>query len=50
MRLIIVSGVVQGTLNIGRVGPDEPPFTDNEFDLTKLFAGQASLALRNAEM
>ena len=47
---LIVSGVVQGTLNIGRVGEHEPPFTANEFELTKLFAGQASLALRNAEV
>jgi diguanylate cyclase (GGDEF)-like protein len=30
--------------------PDEAPFDDLEFELVKLFAGQVSIALRNAEM
>ena len=41
-----------GTLNISRlVGGDgnTDGFTEDEFELTKLFAGQASIALRNAE-
>jgi diguanylate cyclase (GGDEF)-like protein/excisionase family DNA binding protein len=44
-----VGAEVIGTLNIGRVGGDEAHFTQNEFELTKLFAGQASIALENAE-
>ncbi len=42
-------GSVIGTLNIGRMGADESHFSPNEFELTKLFAGQASIALQNAE-
>ena len=44
-----VGAEVIGTLNIGRVGGPEAHFTQNEFELTKLFAGQASIALENAE-
>ena len=44
-----VGGEVIGTLNIGRMGHDESHFDENEFELTKLFAGQASIALQNAE-
>jgi diguanylate cyclase (GGDEF)-like protein len=44
-----VGGNVIGTLNIGRMGEAESHFTENEFELTKLFAGQASIALQNAE-
>jgi diguanylate cyclase (GGDEF)-like protein len=40
---------VIGTLNVGRMGEAEAHFTQNEFELTKLFAGQASIALENAE-
>jgi diguanylate cyclase (GGDEF)-like protein len=43
---------VVGTLNIGRLGDhrvDGRAFTEQEFDLTKLFASQASIALRNAQ-
>ena len=46
---LIVDGDVIGTLNVSRLGEGERPFNENEFELTKLFAGQASLALRNAE-
>jgi diguanylate cyclase (GGDEF)-like protein/excisionase family DNA binding protein len=46
---LVVGGEVIGTLNIGRVGEREAYFTANEFELTKLFAGQASIALQNAE-
>ncbi|HEY8238173.1 MAG TPA: GAF domain-containing protein, partial [Candidatus Limnocylindrales bacterium] len=42
-------GEVLGTLNIGRMGGDEAHYTQNEFELTKLFAAQAAIALRNAD-
>ena len=42
-------GVVIGCMNISRVGGAEAHFSDADFELVKLFAGQASLALRNAE-
>ncbi len=44
-----VGGEVIGTLNIGRMGAEESHFSDQEFELTQLFAGQASIALQNAE-
>ena len=46
---LIVNGETIGTLNIGRVGEAEAAFSANEFELTQLFAGQASIALQNAE-
>ena len=46
---LLVRGETIGTLNIGRMGNEEAYFTPNEFELTKLFAGQASIALQNAE-
>ncbi|MGK2851483.1 MAG: EAL domain-containing protein [Candidatus Limnocylindrales bacterium] len=46
---LLVNGEVVGTLNIGRMGEAEAAFSENEFELTKLFAGQASIALQNAE-
>jgi len=46
---LLVNGVAIGTLNIGRMGEAEAAFSDNEFELTQLFAGQASIALQNAE-
>jgi diguanylate cyclase (GGDEF)-like protein/excisionase family DNA binding protein len=42
-------GEVLGTLNIGRMGGVEAHYSQNEFELTKLFAAQAAIALRNAE-
>ena len=45
-----VGAEVIGTLNVSRMGGTEAHFTQNEFDLTKLFAGQASIALENAEV
>jgi diguanylate cyclase (GGDEF)-like protein len=45
-----VGGRVVGTLNVGRMGADEAWFNQNEFELVQLFAGQASLALENAEV
>jgi diguanylate cyclase (GGDEF)-like protein len=47
---LLVNGETIGTLNIGRIGEAEAYFSDNEFELTKLFAGQASIALQNAEV
>ena len=46
---LIVNGETIGTLNIGRMGEAEAAFSANEFELTQLFAGQASIALQNAE-
>jgi diguanylate cyclase (GGDEF)-like protein len=46
---LLVGGEVAGTLNVGRMGKDEAHFSDEEFELARLFAGQASIALRNAE-
>jgi diguanylate cyclase (GGDEF)-like protein len=46
---LIAEGDVLGTLNIARMGKDESHFSQNEFELTKLFAAQAAIALKNAE-
>ena len=45
---LLVEGEPIGTLNIGRMG-EHASFSPNEFELTKLFASQASIALQNAE-
>ena len=47
---LLVNGEAIGTLNIGRMGGPEASFSANEFELTQLFAGQASIALQNAEI
>jgi diguanylate cyclase (GGDEF)-like protein len=44
-----VQGEVVGSLNLIRVGGPEARFSEPEFELGKLFAGQASIALQNAE-
>ena len=44
-----VHGLVVGSLNLTRVGGSAASFTQHEFELSKLFAGQASIALQNAE-
>ena len=46
---LLVRGEVTGTLNLGRMGKDEAHFSVGEFELARLFAGQASIALQNAE-
>ncbi len=46
---LLVGGEAIGTLNVSRIGGEESHFRANEFELTKLFAGQASIALQNAE-
>jgi diguanylate cyclase (GGDEF)-like protein len=44
-----IQGEVVGSLNLIRVGGPEARFSEPEFELCKLFAGQASIALQNAE-
>ena len=44
-----VRGEVVGSLNLTRIGGPEAHFSEPEFELSKLFAGQASIALQNAE-
>ena len=46
---LLVGGEVAGTLNVGRMGEEEAHFSAGEFELARLFAGQASIAFRNAE-
>lgn len=46
---LVADGDVIGCMNISRVGGHEVYFSDADFDLVKLFAGQASIALRNAD-
>ncbi|MBA2266447.1 MAG: GAF domain-containing protein, partial [Chloroflexi bacterium] len=45
---LIVDGEVVGALNIGRLGLEEAHFSQTDFELVQLFAGQASIAMRNA--
>jgi diguanylate cyclase (GGDEF)-like protein len=44
-----VHGQVVGSLNLARIGGLAAHFSEPEFELSKLFAGQASIALQNAE-
>jgi diguanylate cyclase (GGDEF)-like protein len=44
-----VHGEVVGSLNLARLGAAEAHFSEPEFELSKLFAGQASIALQNAQ-
>jgi diguanylate cyclase (GGDEF)-like protein len=46
---LVADGEVIGCMNISRVGGEESQFSAADFELVKLFAGQASIALRNAE-
>ncbi|HEU0242703.1 MAG TPA: EAL domain-containing protein, partial [Candidatus Limnocylindrales bacterium] len=46
---LLVGGEVIGTLNLARMGAEESHFSRDELELVQLFAGQASIALRNAE-
>ena len=46
---LLADGEVLGTLNVSRMGEAESHFSENEFELSKLFAAQAAIALRNAE-
>ena len=46
---LVSDGEVIGCMNISRIGGEENYFSDQDFELIKLFAGQASIALRNAD-
>jgi diguanylate cyclase (GGDEF)-like protein/excisionase family DNA binding protein len=46
---LVADGEVIGCMNISRVGGEEVHFSNADFELVKLFAGQASIALRNAD-
>jgi len=46
---LIGEGSVLGTLNLGRMGGPEAYFSTMEFEIARLFASQASIALLNAE-
>jgi PAS domain S-box-containing protein len=47
---LTVKGEVLGALNIGRVGGEEVHFTDADFALVELFAGQAAIAIANTHL
>ena len=47
---LLVDGRVLGTLNVGRIGHEEAHFHEDEFEVVRLFARQASIALRNADV
>jgi diguanylate cyclase (GGDEF)-like protein len=46
---LVGGGSVVGTLNVGRMGGVESHFDPADFEMAKLFASQASIALVNAE-
>ncbi len=46
---LIADGEVIGCMNISRVGGEAVYFSASDFELARLFAGQASIALRNAD-
>ena len=46
---LIAAGEVIGAMNVGRIGAEDVYFSQTDFELVKLFAGQAAIALRNAE-
>jgi len=46
---LVSDGEVIGCMNISRIGGEENYFSEQDFELVKLFAGQASIALRNAD-
>jgi diguanylate cyclase (GGDEF)-like protein/excisionase family DNA binding protein len=46
---LVADGEVLGALNVSRVGGPEVYFSESDFELVQLFAGQASIALRNAD-
>jgi len=46
---LVAAGEVLGAMNVSRVGGAEVHFSQSDFELIQLFAGQASVALRNAD-
>ncbi len=47
---LLVNGEVGGTLNVGRMGGTASHFDTSEFEIAQLFARQASIAVRDAEV
>ncbi len=47
---LIFEDEVLGALNIGRVGGEEVYFSEQDFELVQLFAGQAAIAVANARL
>ncbi len=47
---LVARGDVLGVLNMGRVGGEEVHFSESDFELVQLFAGQAAVALANARL
>jgi PAS domain S-box-containing protein len=47
---LIFEDEVLGALNIGRVGGEEVHFSQQDFELVQLFAGQAAVAVANARL
>ena len=47
---LLADGEALGALNVSRVGGPEVYFSESDFELIQLFAGQASIALRNADV
>ncbi len=47
---LLAEGTLLGVASIGRVGPDPGPFTDEEYAVSQVFAGQAAAAIRNADL
>jgi len=46
---LVADGEVIGAMNVGRIGGEEAYFSQVDFELVQLFAGQASIAMRNAD-
>jgi PAS domain S-box-containing protein len=47
---LIAGDEVIGAMNIGRMGGPRVGFTENDFELVQLFAGQAAVAITNARL
>jgi two-component system sensor histidine kinase UhpB len=47
---LMAKGDVLGAMNIGRIGREEVYFSQHDFELVQLFAGQAAIAVTNARL
>ncbi|HEX2221873.1 MAG TPA: GAF domain-containing protein [Candidatus Limnocylindria bacterium] len=47
---LVAKGEVLGAMNIGRIGGEEVYFSQHDFELVQLFAGQAAIAVTNARL